>query len=132
MTKLKDHGSGSIQVADDVLAIIAGTAALEIDGVLPASAGFAPSEIAEMLMKKHFWKSVKIEKHDNKISVALYLLIKIGYRLNDVSAAVQERVKETIENMTGLDVVRVDVVVAGVFPERVRRPKKQEVRLRKA
>lgn len=131
MTKLKDHGNGTIQIADDVLSIIAGTAALEIDGVLPASAGFASSDIAEMLMKRHFWKSVKIEKSDAGVSIEICILVKLGNKINEVSAAVQRRVTEAVETMTGLDVVKVDVVVSGVFPERVKKvQKKPEIRVR--
>jgi len=136
MTKLKDHDNGAIQINDDVIATIAGTAALEVDGVLPVAASFVTHDIASMLMKKNFWKGITIEKTDDGICVEINLLIKLGFKINEVSSAVQARIKEALETMTGLVVVRVDVVVYGVVQERVKRVKtrsqKPETRCQKA
>lgn len=134
MTKLKDHDNGAIQIADDVIAVVAGTAAMEIDGVLPIAAGIAPNNIAEMLMKKNFWKGVAIEKTESGICVEINLFIKLGFKINEVSMAVQNRVKEALETMTGLSVERVDIVVRGVVQERKKRviSQKQEVRSKRS
>jgi len=128
MTKLKDHDQGVIQIADDVIAVVAGTAALEIDGVLPIAASIAPNNIAEMLMKKNFWKGIKIEKTEDGVCVEMQLLIKLGFKINDVSVAVQNRIKEALETMIGIDVVRVDVVVSGVVQERAKRARKPKIK----
>jgi len=121
MTKLKDHDHGVIQIADDVIAVVAGTAALEVDGVLPVAASIAPNNIAEMLMKKNFWKGIAIEKTETGVCIEITLLIKLGFKINEVSVAVQNRIKDALETMTGLTVERVDVIVSGVVQERVKK-----------
>jgi len=121
MTKLREYDNGEIQISDDVIGIIAGTAALEINGVLPVTAGFAPNNLADMLMKRNFSRGVVIEKSDEGITVRINILVKLGFKINNVSAAVQERIKEAVETMTGIDVLRVDVTVSGVVPAKERR-----------
>ena len=121
MTKLKDHDNGEIQIADDVIAVVAGTAALEIDGVLPIAASIAPDNIAKMLMRNNFWKGIVIEKTETGVCVEITLLIKLGFKINEVSVAVQNRIKDALETMTGLNVERVDVIVSGVVQERAKK-----------
>ena len=105
----KKGAIGSIRIADEVVGIIAGLAATEIDGVAGMSGGIAGG-IAEMLGKKSFTKGVKVEVGEKETAVDLYMIVKYG----DVAIAVQENVKKAIENMTGLTVVEVNVHVQGV------------------
>ena len=105
----KKGAIGSIRIADEVVGIIAGLAATEIDGVAGMSGG-----IAEMLGKKSFTKGVKVEVGEKETAVDLYMIVKYGARVPDVAIAVQENVKKAIENMTGLTVVEVNVHVQGV------------------
>lgn len=108
---------GSIRIADEVVSIIAGLAATEIDGVTGMSGGIAGG-IAEALGKKNFSKGVKVDVGEEEAAVDLFLIVRYGSRIPDVAWAVQENVKKAIENMTGLKVVRVNVHVQGVnFPQ---------------
>jgi uncharacterized alkaline shock family protein YloU len=108
---------GSVRIADEVVSIIAGLAATEIDGVAGMSGGIAGG-IAEALGKKNFSKGVKVDVGEEEATVDLFLIVRFGSRIPDVAWAVQENVKRAIENMTGLKVVRVNVHVQGVnFPQ---------------
>ena len=118
---------GSIRIADEVVSIIAGLAATEIDGIAGMSGGLVGG-IAEMLGKKNFAKGVKVEVGEKEAAVDLFIIVKYGVRIPDVAIAVQENVKQAIETMTGLSVVEVNIHVQGVgFPEEA---KAEEVRVR--
>lgn len=124
----KDSGLGSIRIADEVVSIIAGLAATEVDGIAGMSGGIAGG-IAEMLGRKNFAKGVKVEVGEKEAAVDLFIIVKYGVRIPDVALAAQENVKQAIETMTGLSVVEVNVHVQGVgFPEEA--PKAEEVRVR--
>jgi len=108
---------GAIRIADEVVSIVAGLAATEIDGVASMSGGIAGG-IAEALGKKNFSKGVKVDVGDEEAAVELFLIVRYGARIPDVAWAVQENVKKAIESMTGLKVIRVNVHVQGVtFPQ---------------
>ena len=69
---------------------------------------------AEMLGKKNFSKGVKVEVGEKEAAVDLYIIVEYGVRIPDIALTVQEKVKSAIENMTGLEVVEVNVHVQGV------------------
>ena len=108
-----DNGMGSVTFADEVIAIIAGLAATEINGVA-SMAGSVSSSINEMLGKKDHTKGVKVEVGKEEAAVDLYLTLTYGLSIPDTCRAVQENVKKAIETMTGLRVVEVNVHVQGV------------------
>lgn len=119
---------GTIRIADEVVSIIAGLAATEVDGIAGMSGGLVGG-IAEMLGRKNFAKGVKVEVGEKEAAADLYVIVKYGVRIPDVALAVQENVKQAIETMTGLSVVEVNVHVQGVgFPET--EAKEEEVRVR--
>jgi uncharacterized alkaline shock family protein YloU len=110
-------GLGAIKIADEVVSIIAGLAATEIDGIAGMSGGLVGG-IAEMLGRKNFSKGVKVEVGEREAAIDLYIIVKYGVRIPDVALAAQENIKRAIETMTGLSVVEVNVHVQGVnFPE---------------
>ncbi len=112
-----DTGLGTIKIADEVVSIIAGLAATEIDGIAGMSGGLVGG-IAEMLGRKNFSKGVKVEVGEREAAIDLYIIVKYGVRIPDVALAAQENIKRAIETMTGLSVVEVNVNVQGVnFPE---------------
>ena len=124
----KDGSLGSIRIADEVVGIIAGLAATEIDGIAGMSGGLVGG-IAEMLGKKNFAKGVKVEVGEREAAVDLYIIVKYGVGIPDVALSVQENVKQAIESMTGLSVVEVNIHVQGVgFPDAEKRG--EEVRVR--
>lgn len=124
----KNGTLGAIRIADEVVSIIAGLAATEVDGIAGMSGGLVGG-IAEMLGKKNFAKGVKVEVGEKEAAVDLYIIVKYGVRIPDVALAAQENVKQAIETMTGLTVVEVNIHVQGVgFPEEEK--KEEEVRVR--
>lgn len=112
----EDGKIGEVQIADDVVAIIAGLAATEIDGVA-SMAGNITNELVSILGMKNLAKGVKAFLDNDEVNVELALNIKFGYNIKDVSTKVQERVKTSIENMTGLQVSTVDIRIANVIVE---------------
>lgn len=118
MTEIKNEtGVGQVQIADEVIAAIAGTAALEIDGVA-GMAGNITGDIAEILGRKNLSKGVKVEVAEGSVAISVNLLVKFGYKIQDVSRGVQARVKTAVETMTGLSASEVTVVVSGVLVEK--------------
>ena len=104
---------GEVRIADEVVAIIAGLAATEVDGV-DSMAGNITNELVGKLGMKNLSKGVKVDVTEEHVSVDLSLNIKYGYNIPDVSERVQDRVKSAIENMTGLTVLDVNTRIAGV------------------
>ncbi|MCG8401267.1 MAG: Asp23/Gls24 family envelope stress response protein [Firmicutes bacterium] len=104
---------GSIRVADEVVRIIAGLAATEISGVCGMSGGVVGG-IAELLGHKNLSKGVKVEVGEKETAIDLSIIVDYGSRIPDVAANIQSTVKTTIEKMTGLKVVEVNVNVQGV------------------
>ena len=104
---------GEVRIADEVVAIIAGLAATEVDGV-DSMAGNITNELVGKLGMKNLSKGVKVDVTEENVSVDLSLNIKYGYNIPDVSERVQDRVKSAIENMTGLTVLDVNIRIAGV------------------
>ena len=104
---------GEVRIADEVVAIIAGLAATEVDGV-DSMAGNITNELVGKLGMKILSKGVKVDVTEEHVSVDLSLNIKYGYNIPEVSERVQERVKSAIENMTGLEVSEVNIRIASV------------------
>lgn len=115
MIELKNdnNGFGSVHISEDVLAIIAGTAALETDGVKGAVGNMA-GEIVEKFGVKNFSKGVKIALENGEIVADLALVVKSGCKIQEVSGNVQEKVKTALETMTGIPVQKVNVAVQGL------------------
>ena len=112
-----DENLGEVKIADEVVAIIAGLAAMEVDGVASMS-GNTTREIIGKLGMKNLSKGVKVDVLEGIVTVSLKLTLKYGYSIVEVSGKVQEKVKAAIENMTGLTVADVNIRVAGVdLPE---------------
>ena len=102
---------GEVRVADEVVAIIAGLAATEVEGVESMAGN---NELVAKLGMKNLSKGVKVTVEDKTVTVDLALNIRFGYEIPKVSKKVQEKVKSAIETMTGLDVVAVNIKIAGV------------------
>ena len=109
----ENENAGSVKIADDVISCIAALAATEVEGV-DSMAGNITNELISKLGVKNLSKGVKLDLHDGEVSVALSLNITYGYNIPEVSQKVQDRVKNTVENMTGLHVTDVSISIAGV------------------
>ena len=111
-----DASKGEIKIADEVVAIIAALAATEVEGVA-SMAGNITNELSGKLGMKNLSKGVKVDVLEGIVTVSLALNLKYNYSIVEVSARVQEKVKNAIENMTGLEVADVNIKVAGVEME---------------
>lgn len=112
----EDGGIGQVQIADEVIAIIAGLAATETEGV-DSMAGNITNELVAKLGMKNLSKGVKIQVNDDGVYVELALVLKYGYLIPEVSKNVQDKVKTAVENMTGLNVLEVNIRIANVLVE---------------
>ena len=111
--KIKDDKLGEVKIADEVVAIIAGLASTEVEGV-SSMAGNITNELVSKLGMKNLSKGIRVEVSNGIVQVDVALNIAYGYAIPDVSAKVQEKVKTAIENMTGLEVSCVNVRIASV------------------
>ena len=107
------EGIGEVQIADEVVSIIAGLAATEVEGVA-SMAGNITNELVSKLGMKNLSKGVKIEIIDGVVTVDLTLNIEYGRNILETCKKVQEKVKSAIENMTGLEVADVNIHIASV------------------
>ena len=108
-----DESLGEVKIADEVVAMIAGLAAMEVEGVA-SMAGNATRELISKLGMKNLSKGVKVDVLEGVVTVSLSLNLKYGYSIKEITTKVQEKVKAAIENMTGLEVADVNIRVAGV------------------
>ena len=104
---------GQVQIADEVVAIIAGLAATEVSGV-SAMADNITKELIGKLGMKNLSRGVKVTVQDGIVDVELVLNLEYGYSIPETSRKVKEKVKGAIESMTGLTVSEVNVRIASV------------------
>ena len=104
---------GEIRIADDVVASIAGIAALEVDGVA-SIVGNITNDVISKVGRRALSKGVAVEVEDSVVSVKMALIMDYGYNIPVTSKKVQERVKNSIESMTGLEVADVSIQIAGI------------------
>ena len=108
-----EEGRGRVQIADDVVAVIAGLAATEVKGV-SAMAGNITNEIMAKAGRKNLSKGVKITVNKNKVKIGLAIMMEYGYNIPGTCSRVQDKVKSAVENMTGLTVTDIDIRIASV------------------
>ena len=111
--KIKEDHLGEVRIADEVVAIIAGLAATEVEGVA-SMAGNITNELVSKLGMKSLSKGVRVSVLEDCVEVEVALNIAYGYSIQEVSAKVQEKIKSAIETMTGLSVALVNVRIASV------------------
>lgn len=109
----QESNIGNVKIADDVVSVIARIAADEIDGISGMTTSFA-SGFKNIVSGKSASQGVKAQIEGNMVTVEAYIRVKYGVNIPEVSQKVQKNIKQSIENMTGLKVVGVDVFVQGV------------------
>lgn len=108
-----DMEHGSVKIANEVVAIVAGLAATEVEGIAGMSGGITGG-FTEMLGMKNLSKGVKVEVGEKECAIDIFVIVEYGSKISSVAKAIQENVKNTVETMTGLEVVEVNVNVQGV------------------
>ena len=109
-----ENTENGIKIADDVVAVIAGIAVSEVKGVSGMSGGFAGGITEVFSGKKNLAKGIKVEMDDKDTKIDVNIIVEYGTRIPDVAFEIQNRVKKSVETMTGLRVVAVNVHVQGV------------------
>ena len=127
--EIEENTEGSndgIKIANDVVAVIAGVAVSEVPGVASMSGGFAGG-ISEVLSgKKNLSKGIKVDTDEKEVKIDVNIIVEYGSRIPDVAFEIQNRVKKSVENMTGLKVAEVNVHVQGVKTEREENSSEEE------
>lgn len=119
--------NSNIKIADDVVAVIAGVAVSEVQGVYEMSGGFAGG-ISEVLSgKKNLAKGIKVEISEKTTKIDVNIIVEYGTRIPDVAFEIQNKVKKAVETMTGLNVTEVNVHVQGVNTDNAITEKKEEI-----
>lgn len=107
----------NIKISDEVIAIVAGVAAMEVQGMAGMSNSLVGG-ISELLGKKNLSKGVKIAVENDVVFIDLFIIVEYGSCIPDVAVAVQNKVKEAVESMTGMTVAIINVNVEGIkLPE---------------
>ena len=113
---LGTNTAGEVKIADDVVAAIAVLAANEVEG-LDDMAGTIGTRLMNTVGVKQSGKGVRVDVVDGMVRVDLAITLKHGYSIRETGRRIQEKVKASIENMTGLTVTDVNIYVAGVNTE---------------
>ena len=117
--EIKTDNDG-IKISDDVVAVIAGVAVSEVPGVSGMSGGFAGGITEVLSGKKNLAKGIKVVIEEDKVKIDVNIIVEYGSRIPDVAFEIQNRVKKSVEGMTGLKVEEVNVHVQGVNTDIVR------------
>ena len=104
----------NLNISEDVIGIIAGLAASEVEGIAGMTLGFVDGINQILGSNKKYSKGVKISLEGKKVTIDLYVNVKYGVRIPDIAWAAQNAVKSAVENMTGLEVENVNINVQGI------------------
>ncbi len=115
-----------IEISSDVIAVIAGVAVSEVQGVSGMAGSFAGGITEVLSGKKNLAKGIKVEKEEENVKIDVNIIVEYGSRIPDVAFEIQNRVKKSVENMTGLKVEEVNVHVQGVNTDIVKQEEKEE------
>lgn len=120
---------GTIKVSSEVIGTIATLAASEVDGVIRMG-GSVVEGIIE-IFKKNYEKGVKVEFHNSDVNVELSIIVAYGVKIPEVAVLVQQNVKRAIENMVGLNVIKINITIQGVEIEKKKENKETTFSLEK-
>jgi uncharacterized alkaline shock family protein YloU len=107
------NGQGKVEIAPEVIEVIAGIAASEVEGVAGMRGNFATG-VVERLGKKNHGKGVKVELTESGIKVDVYCLMKFGVSIPSVAGKIQDNIRQALLNMTALDAEEVNIHVVGI------------------
>ncbi|MBW8348073.1 Asp23/Gls24 family envelope stress response protein [Bacillus sp. IITD106] len=113
MTQENGQTLGKIEIAPEVIEVIAGIAASEVEGVAQMRGNFATG-VVERLGKKNHGKGIRVELTDEGIKVDVYCLMNFGVSIPTVAQKVQDNIRQTLYNMTALEAEEVNVHIVGV------------------
>lgn len=123
--EIKTENEG-IKISNDVVAVIAGVAVSEVQGVSGMAGGFAGGITEVLSGKKNLAKGIKVDIEEEKVKIDVNIIVEYGSRIPDVAFEIQNRVKKSVEGMTGLKVEEVNVHVQGVNTDVVKSDENDE------
>ena len=124
--QIEDRGNDGIKISNDVVAVIAGVAVSEVPGVASTSGGFAGG-ISEVLSgKKNLSKGIKVDADEKEVKIDVNIIVEYGSRIPDVAFEIQNRVKKSVEGMTGFKVEEVNVRIQGVNTDIIKEEKNEK------
>ncbi|MEH7111854.1 Asp23/Gls24 family envelope stress response protein [Neobacillus niacini] len=109
----ENSGHGKVEIAPEVIEVIAGIAASEVEGVSQMRGNFATG-VVERLGKKNHGKGVKVELSEEGIKVDVYCLMKFGVSIPTVAGKIQDNIRQALLNMTALETEAVNIHVVGI------------------
>lgn len=109
----EEGGLGNVEIAPEVIEVIASIAASEVDGISQMRGNFATG-VAEKLGKKNHGKGVKVDIRENSIVIDVYCHVKFGTSIPKVAQEAQENIRQTLLNMTALEASEVNIHIVGV------------------
>ncbi|MED1468181.1 Asp23/Gls24 family envelope stress response protein [Bacillus salipaludis] len=108
-----NNGLGKVEIAPEVIEVIAGIAASEVEGVASMRGNFAAG-VVERLGKKNHGKGVKVELTESGIKVDVYCVMKFGVSIPAVAQKIQDNIRQALLNMTALDTEEINIHVVGI------------------
>lgn len=123
----EEKTDNGIEISNDVIAVIAGVAVTEVQGVSSMAGGFAGGITEVLSGKKNLAKGIKVEKTENNTKIDVNIIVEYGSRIPDVAFEIQNRVKKSVEDMTGLKVEEVNVHIQGVNTEAAKEQKEGKI-----
>ena len=125
-TAIKKESNGTITFANEVIATIAGLAAVDIPGVAGMSGGFVDG-VTELLGRKNLSKGIRVEVGSEEVAVDIAIIVDYGTPVPEIAQNIQMGVMKAVETMTGLKVVEVNISIQGIkFKETSRKEQKEE------
>ena len=122
-----EGANDGIKIANDVVAVIAGVAVSEVSGVAGMAGGFAGGISEVFSGKKNLSKGIKVDADEKEVKIDVNIIVEYGSRIPDVAFEIQNRVKKSVENMTGLKVAEVNVHVQGVRTEKEEKEEEKNI-----
>lgn len=110
----EENNESGVEISDEVVAVIAGVAVSDVQGVAGMAKGFAGGLTEALSGKKNLAKGIKVEVAGKETKIDVNIIVEYGSRIPDVAFEIQSRIKKSVKEMTGLEVVAVNVHVQGV------------------
>lgn len=114
MSEMLNEDTGRVKISEEVVAIIAGVASAEVEGV-NSMGGTLAGGIAEFLgAKRNISKGIKADIKENDVTIDIHVVVNYGVKIPEMAWEIQEKVKAQVESMTGLNVLKVNIHIDGV------------------
>lgn len=102
-----------VQIAEEVVASIAGMAIKDLKGVVKLAGGFT-EEISEAFGKKNLGKGIRVDIKENAVRLEVSIVVQYGVKIPEIAKKIQEKIKNDVENMTGYKINKIIVKVQGI------------------